>query len=103
VSKEHISVRLYPTGLTADGGGRTRSVWRAVYENVSMNQQEGVFTSSCAFTWVQVDTSVYVSVGFDEFVFMLGDDGQAVSVEPRVTRAVLRRVGVKPEDLCVEI
>ncbi|KAJ6131351.1 hypothetical protein N7523_001811 [Penicillium sp. IBT 18751x] len=78
-----FSIRLYPTGLESPG----QLSFRAVIPP-DLGTGIGPFTSSC-ITWVTVDSLVYGNVGLDEFVFKLDENGNAVSVSPRVLRTVL--------------
>ena len=80
-----LSIRLYPTGLkTTDAAGRvTRTAWRAVFDRPTSSAETGPFTGGC-FSWGAVDSLQYAGISTDEFVFNLGPDGKAVSVEPRV-------------------
>ncbi|KAJ6087265.1 hypothetical protein N7467_006179 [Penicillium canescens] len=78
-----LSIRLYPTGLESPG----QISFRAVIP-LALPAGIGPFTSSC-ITWVTVDSQVYGNVGTDEFVFNLDENGNAVSVSPRVLRTVL--------------
>lgn len=78
-----IGVRLYPTGLkTTEGGQVTRTAFRAVFD-LPAPRGIGPFSSNCD-AWLVVDGFSYGGIGLDEFVFHLGSDGKAVSVEPRV-------------------
>ena len=75
--------RLYPTGLkTTKAGQVTRTAWRAVLDFASP-LGPGPLSPTCA-SWGAVDALTYGGIGFDEFIFNLGPDGRAVSVEPRV-------------------
>jgi Beta-lactamase len=78
-----IVTRLYPTGLqTTKDGQVTRTAFRAGF-SIPGPQGTGPFSSTC-ISWVIVDIFNYGGIGFDEFVFNLGSDGRAVSVEPRL-------------------
>lgn len=79
-----FTLRLYPTGLKAtDRSGRTtRVAWRAVFDIPSLSSS-GPSSQGCV-SWFVVDALIYGGIGFDEFVFNLGSDGRAVSIEPRV-------------------
>ncbi len=80
-----FSIRLYPTGLKTTKAGRVaRTAWRAAFELPSSGYV-GPFSSTCA-SWASIDRFTYGDVGLDEFVFNLGADGKAISIEPRVLR-----------------
>ncbi|KAJ7928130.1 beta-lactamase/transpeptidase-like protein, partial [Mycena leptocephala] len=82
-----FTVRLYPTTLFSD----SRYAFRAVYEETFDNTgPTPAFQDRCV-TWGGVDTPTYGTVAFDDFVFELGEDGVAVSVEPRFLRVGLQR------------
>jgi hypothetical protein len=88
-----LSIRLYPTGLKkSELNGMTVLGYRAVFENGEANYTAptGLFDDGCA-TWFNVDSMSYGSVGFDDFVFTIGANGQAQSVSPRFLRATLPR------------
>ncbi|OGM50823.1 beta-lactamase [Aspergillus bombycis] len=85
----HLSVRLYPSGLTAQG----RVGFRAVFQDVSEGDKGiGPVTRACT-TWTSVDSIIYGNVGADEFVFRVDGRGRAVSVSPRALRVEIPRVG----------
>jgi hypothetical protein len=84
-SPSQLSIRLYPTGLESPG----RISFRAIMPP-PLPSGIGPFTSSC-ITWFTVDSHVYGNVGVDEFVFDLDQDGNAVSVTPRVLRTTLKK------------
>jgi len=91
ISKSELSMRLYPTNLdTQEANGDKKSAWRAVLEYTGGPiTPPQVFDFSCA-TWVSVDTTMYGSVAFDDFVITVGAAG-AISVEPRFFRIILER------------
>ena len=83
--RTNLGIRLYPTGLKTtnrEDGRVTRTAWRAVIDVPSV-PSPGPFSSSCA-SWATVDLYTYGGIGADEFVFHLGPDGRALSVDPRV-------------------
>ncbi|KAE8378493.1 beta-lactamase/transpeptidase-like protein [Aspergillus bertholletiae] len=87
-SASHLSVRLYPSGLTASG----RVGFRAVFQDTSEGDSGiGPVTRACT-TWSSVDSIIYGNVGMDEFVFGMDGSGKAVSVSPRALRVELLRV-----------
>lgn len=78
-----FSIRLYPTGLkTTRAGQITRTAWRAVLESPS-SRNGGPLSPACV-SWATTDLDTYGGIGLDEFVFNLGPDDKAVSIEPRV-------------------
>lgn len=81
---QNLTIRLYPTGLkTTDAAGRvTRTAWRATFDTPTSSVERGPFSSTCQ-SWGALDSLQYGGIGADEFVFNLGLDGKAVSVEPR--------------------
>ena len=86
------SARLYPTGLketTADG--ETVMGFRAVFEIPSEVQAGGVFSQACV-SWGMVDGTYWGGVASDEFVIIVGSEGVARSVVPRIMREGLGRV-----------
>lgn len=86
-SKGNLSVRLYPTGLQSNNGNVKKVSWRAVYEILSTSEAD---VGSC-LSWINVDSLTYGGVGIDEFVFEIGGDGKATSVEPRALRSKLSK------------
>ncbi|KAH9210692.1 putative beta-lactamase [Leptodontidium sp. 2 PMI_412] len=86
------SVRLYPTGLkrAVEGCGDVDVGFRAVFENLGSEGVGGTFTTSCQ-TWGQVDAVYWGTVGSDEFVVRVGEDGRAKSVSSRALRVELVR------------
>ncbi|KAL4757456.1 beta-lactamase/transpeptidase-like protein [Aspergillus foveolatus] len=91
---EDIDVRLYPTGLKSPAQpGRSTQIMVSFRSVVSypIPVGAGPMTRTC-LTWLTVDGQVYGSVGIDEFVFHVGEDGDAVRVSPRVLRTSLDRV-----------
>ena len=91
---EDIDVRLYPTGLRspAQCGRSSESLvsFRSVVSH-PIPVGAGPMTRTC-LTWLTVDGQVYGSVGIDEFVFHVGENGKAVRVSPRGLRTSLDRV-----------
>ncbi|KAL4876197.1 beta-lactamase/transpeptidase-like protein [Aspergillus karnatakaensis] len=84
---EELDIRLYPTGLEDDN----RISFRSIVSKASrMGPESGPLTRACK-AWLMVDDKVYGSVGVDEFVFRVGEDGVAVSIEPRALRMTLPR------------
>lgn len=83
-----LDVRLYPTGLESPGRISFRSV---VSGSAPTGPVNGPFTRACK-SWMSVDGQVYGSVGLDEFVFDILDNGGAVRVSPRSLRVSLARV-----------
>jgi Beta-lactamase len=88
-----IVTRLYPTGLqTTKNGLITRTAFRAGFG--TPGPQGSGFSSTC-LSWFIVDGFNYGGIGFDEFVFNLGCDGRAVSVEPRILQQTPLQAGSK--------
>lgn len=86
------SASLYPTGLkkmTADG--ETVMGFRAVFEDTLETQVGGVFSQACV-SWEMVDGTYWGEVGSDEFLIVVGVDGVATGVVPRIMREALGRV-----------
>lgn len=83
------TIRLYPTGLKSTLNGSTTIGWRAVIES-SDAVSIGPFGAVCE-SWGGVDTLMYDEVGVDDFTFVLGGNGKAVSVQPRVMKISLAR------------
>lgn len=87
------SIRLYPTGLERTLGNGDREVgFRAVLEDPRVERPGGAFSPGC-ISWAGMDLVTYGSVGSDEFLFVLGEDGKAKKVVPRVLRVELERGG----------
>jgi hypothetical protein len=87
------NARLYPTGLKrSTTNGETIVGFRAVFENPAEVQAGGVFSQACT-TWQMVDSTYWGEVAIDEFLFMVGANGVATSVTPRIMRLSLGRVG----------
>ncbi|MCJ1462110.1 hypothetical protein MMC07_000710 [Pseudocyphellaria aurata] len=85
-----VSVRLYPTSLRSITDGVQKVGWRAVYELLSGPTASEASRDSC-ISWANVDQVTYGGVGIDEFVFEIGGNGKATSVEPRVLRSRFAR------------
>ncbi|KAL4982125.1 beta-lactamase/transpeptidase-like protein [Aspergillus falconensis] len=91
---EDIDVRLYPSGLKSPGQAGQKSQTMVSFRSVVSSPvpvRAGPMTRTC-LAWLAVDGQVYGSVGIDEFVFQVGEDGDAVRVSPRVLRTSLDRV-----------
>lgn len=80
-----FNIRLYPTGLTSPGQISFRAV-----TPTPLPPGIGPFSSSCV-TWLTLDSSIYGNIGLDEFSFGVNDDGNALSISPRVLRTVLSK------------
>ena len=89
VAAADVSLRLYSTGLENEGGGGKEGTWRAVWEARNAPKPQPPF--GCG-SWGGVDGLQYGGVALDEFLFVTGGDGKAVSVEARILRASLGRV-----------
>ncbi|KAJ7588107.1 putative beta-lactamase [Mycena floridula] len=82
-----FTVRLYATNLVS----ATSHAFRAVYEHPTNSTSSQVpFQDSCV-SWGGIDSPTYGVIGIDDFVFTLGEDGSAVSLEPRFLRVSLQR------------
>ncbi|KAL2833873.1 beta-lactamase/transpeptidase-like protein [Aspergillus cavernicola] len=88
ISGADIDLRLYPTGLKTHGKISFRS---AVSSQSPVGPGNGPITRPCR-SWQLVDGLVYGIVSVDEFVFEIGEEGDAVSVSPRALRVSLPRV-----------
>ncbi|KAI2627807.1 beta-lactamase/transpeptidase-like protein [Hypoxylon sp. NC1633] len=89
------AIRIYPTGLEspprASDGGTRKIAFKAVVENLDVEDHGGdMFSTNCG-TWVSQTAAVYADMPLDQFVFTVGEDGRAVSVEPLALRATLVR------------
>ncbi|TLS28289.1 hypothetical protein PpBr36_00018 [Pyricularia pennisetigena] len=89
VAPTNPSIRLYPTGLetTREGGGR-RVAFKAVFEDLTGQATDLMFTTDCG-TWVGATSVVVGDVPLDQFVFNLDGRGRVESVEPMALRVVL--------------
>ncbi|KAK3985433.1 beta-lactamase/transpeptidase-like protein [Cladorrhinum sp. PSN332] len=84
--------RLYPSGLR-DGN---RASWRMVFDQVDDVRaeefdQEAVFPDGSCVNWGTMDRFVYDSVGLEEFVFTMGENGEAESISPSAFEVTLPR------------
>ena len=84
-----LSLRLYPTNLRSASGSGSKIAFRAVLQDQNAPADAG--TPTC-ITWMGVETLVYGSVALDEFVFDLGEHGQAEGVEIPALRTTLRKM-----------
>ena len=84
ISKDELSIRLYPTNLESTGdstaGGR-QIAFRGVRKVTSGFQDHGVF-SSCG-TWFGVNGDSWGNYPVDELIFSLSDDGNKVVSVPQ--------------------
>ncbi|KAI6366485.1 hypothetical protein MCOR25_005132 [Pyricularia grisea] len=85
------SIRLYPTGLETarDGGGR-KVAFKAVFEDLTGQATDLMFTTDCG-TWVGTTSVVVGDVPLDQFAFNLDSRGKVESVEPMALRVVLNK------------
>lgn len=89
----HIrSVRLYPTDLVDVIGDRRRVGYRALFDIGESNSPVMRVFDQYLNAWGQVDQNTYGKIGVDDFVFELDEDGDAVSMEPRVLGLKLMRI-----------
>jgi len=85
------SIRLYSTGLKKKlSDGNSLVSWRAVIDNMDQSNATSFFPT--CLNWGSVDGLMYGTIAVDDFVFTVGRDGMATSVEPRVLRSTLNRV-----------
>ncbi|KAI1464859.1 beta-lactamase/transpeptidase-like protein [Daldinia caldariorum] len=88
------AIRLYPTGLETEVRGQPgvrKVAFKAVVENLDLEDRSGdMFSTNCG-TWVGQTTAVYADMPLDQFVFTVPGDGGAVSVVPLALRTRLRR------------
>jgi hypothetical protein len=89
-----VVVRLFPTNLksppTPDNGTQ-EIAFRAITQYALASRNGDSFFCTYCETWESVDNFMYGSMSLDEFVFTLGSDGRAMSVEPKILRANLAR------------
>ncbi|KAI6266144.1 hypothetical protein MCOR28_001271 [Pyricularia oryzae] len=85
------SIRLYPTGLeTAREGGGRKVAFKAVFEDLTGQATDLMFTTDCG-TWVGATSVVVGDVPLDQFAFNLDSRGRVESVEPMALRVVLNK------------
>jgi hypothetical protein len=93
-----IHPRLYPTTLETlskralgePGTYTSRTGWRSVFLGPSNTTQGDQFLNPC-LAWTGVGLPMYGGVGLDEFVFNLGEDGKATSIDVRGFKLHLSR------------
>ncbi|KAF4630436.1 hypothetical protein G7Y89_g7707 [Cudoniella acicularis] len=88
---QNVSIRLYPTNLSNKKGygGPQERIFRAVFEDKGAGNGNPIWGCS---TWAGAASIRYGGVAIDEFAFIVGEDGKAVSAEARAFRDVLARV-----------
>ncbi|OTB10938.1 hypothetical protein K445DRAFT_386396 [Daldinia sp. EC12] len=88
------AIRLYPAGLETQPQreqGTRKIAFKAVVENLDLEDHSGdMFSTNCG-TWVSQTTAVYADMPLDQFVFTVPRDGKAVSVVPLALRTRLHR------------
>ncbi|KAI0835961.1 beta-lactamase/transpeptidase-like protein [Hypoxylon sp. FL0890] len=87
------AIRIYPTGLESKAAedGTKKVAFKAVIENLDLTDHSNdMFSTNCG-TWVSQTTAVYADMPLDQFVFTIGADGKAVSVQPLALRATLMK------------
>lgn len=87
------AIRMYPTGLESKpaADGTKKVAFKAVIENLDLKDHSNdMFSTNCG-TWVSQTTAVYADMPLDQFVFTIGPDGKAVSVQPLALRATLMK------------
>lgn len=84
------SVRLFPSGLQT----RSRAAYRAIFQRVLPDDDASVHKvfDPAAGTWGMPDQLMYGGIAVDEFVFHVDAGRRAAAVEPRVLRAVYKRL-----------
>ena len=87
---EDLTIRLYPTNVQRRSGNETHITFRAVAEDRKAFIDKGAFSNNCA-TWYGLGDIDYGSIWLDEFIFIVGEDGNVSSVEPRILGTVLKR------------
>lgn len=91
LGKTHnVSARIYPTNIQE---GETWS-WRAVYKNHDEADVDAdlFFSQGGCQTWGLMDRNTYNYLAFDDFIFVVGEDGAAKSISPRPFGVTLKRV-----------
>ena len=90
IPAETLDMRLYPTNLGDETGNGMHLIFRAVFQDIAAPVDGG--TPTCV-TWEEgVDKLVYDGISLDEFVFMLGEKGGAVSVTVPALAMTMQRV-----------
>ncbi|OTB09383.1 hypothetical protein M426DRAFT_315940 [Hypoxylon sp. CI-4A] len=89
---QEVSVRLYPTNLASNN----RTSWRAVFdiggpEKSAEKDANSFWSDASCHTWGSMDRLTYGFRSIDEFVFSLGEDGSAQSVDLRTFRVGLEK------------
>ncbi|KAI0380509.1 beta-lactamase/transpeptidase-like protein [Hypomontagnella monticulosa] len=88
------AIRLYPAGLQSNASetdGTRKIAFKAVIENLDLEDHSGdMFSTNCG-TWVSQTTAVYADMPLDQFVFTVDKDGKAIGVEPLALRATLQK------------
>ncbi|EXL44570.1 hypothetical protein FOCG_13537 [Fusarium oxysporum f. sp. radicis-lycopersici 26381] len=85
----NVSMRLYPTGLQTQTGGKARlESWRAVYEIIDAASPPSPYCAS----WFGVDSVTYGGVSIDEFVIDLSADGTSQGITINAFDTRLERV-----------
>ena len=88
--------RLYPsnlraTSLTNDGDGTydSRLGFRATFFNAT---EPGKVEDPCLYAWTALGAPTYGQVALDDWVFEMGEDGQAKFLDVRLLRVKMERV-----------
>ncbi|KAI0537084.1 beta-lactamase/transpeptidase-like protein [Xylaria digitata] len=88
--------RLYPsnlraTSMSSNGSGAyvSRLGFRATYFNAT---QPGQVQDPCLSTWTAIGAPTYGQAALDDWVFHMGEDGQAEFLEVRLLRLKMKRV-----------
>jgi hypothetical protein len=85
------SIRVYSTGLKKTlSNGSSQVSWRAVVDTTVQPNTTSAIPSCLA--WSSVDGDMYGTIAVDDFVFTLGSDGLAKSLDLRVLRSTLQKV-----------
>ncbi|KAI9847188.1 MAG: hypothetical protein M1837_003051 [Sclerophora amabilis] len=87
--RDKVSIRLYPMGLNSYNGadGIKKSGFRALY---GVSDPDAPGADDCT-SWMAVDALEYGAIGVDNFLFGIGKDEIATSIEPRALRSILYR------------
>ncbi|KAL7810809.1 beta-lactamase/transpeptidase-like protein [Trichoderma gracile] len=84
------SVRLFPSGLQTS----SRAAYRAIFQRVQPGADVSVHRvfDPAAGTWSMPDQLMYGGIAVDEFMFHIDAGKRSAAVEPRVLRAVYKRL-----------
>lgn len=80
------SYQMFPTNIVSEDGKQIS--WRSTFVSLP---DTGSPLDSCQ-SWVGIDRPNYGVYGLDEFVFHVGEDGEAWGLEPKAMKIVLDKV-----------